>query len=54
MIATLEALLKRMSQAEIARRLDVGPSTVNRWCREKSGPNPHFKALLEKLLEGEK
>ena len=54
MIATLETLLKIMSQAEIGRRLNVGPGTVNRWCQGTSPPTPHFKALLKKLLEAEK
>ena len=48
--ATLTELMKLMSQAEIARRLYVSASTINRWHMGHTKPSHHFRKQLARLL----
>lgn len=50
MNATLTELMKLMSQAEIARRLYVNASTINRWHMGHTKPSHHFRKQLARLL----
>lgn len=44
-------LENRISQQELARRLDVAFSTVNRWLNNKSSPNKIQSYHIHKLIE---
>lgn len=45
---------KRISQEELAKKLDVAFSTVNRWFNGKVKPNKSQRHQIEKLLLTEK
>ena len=47
-------LEKRISQEELAEKLDVAFSTVNRWFNEKAKPNKIQSYHIEKLLRSKK
>ncbi len=44
----------RISQEELAKKLSVAFSTVNRWLNKKSKPNKIQCYHIEKLLKGSK
>ena len=48
-------LEKKIPQEELAKRLDVAFSTVNRWLNRKSKPNKiqeyHIKKLINKKIK---
>jgi ribosome-binding protein aMBF1 (putative translation factor) len=53
-IAFQEALTaatpSKLTQADIARELEVTPAAVNRWIQHQGTPRPEHLAALEKLL----
>jgi transcriptional regulator with XRE-family HTH domain len=45
-------LEKRLSQAKLAKELEVSFATVNRWFNGRSNPNKIQTYHIEKLLKG--